>query len=96
MYCPGSKINLWCRAQVKKENDGKWSIQKMRYAIFQQLREKHPKMDAPNYVCGLSIKQYYSVTKSYVPQNTVLHQLASNWLSKPIITKAVMIHHKSH
>jgi len=48
-----SKINLWCRAQVKKENDEKWSILKMRYAIFQQLREKHPKMDAPNYVCWL-------------------------------------------
>ena len=61
----------------------------------QQLREKHPKMDAPNYVRWLSIKVHCSVTKSYVPQNTVLHQLASNWLSKPIITKAVMIHHKS-
>ena len=43
MFCPGSKINLWCRAQVKKENDENWSILKMKYAIFQQLREKHPK-----------------------------------------------------
>ena len=54
--------------------------------------EKYSKMVAPNYVGGLSIKLHCSMTKSYPPQNTVLHQLASNWLS---VTKAVMIHHKS-
>ena len=33
--------------------------------------------------------------KKLCSSNTVLHQLASNWLSKLIITKVVMIHHKS-
>ena len=61
-YDPGSKVNLWCEAKAKNENDEndmppvakkkKTSHETVDHedeidTIFHQLREKHPKMDAP-------------------------------------------------
>lgn len=60
-YDPGSKVNLWCEAKAKNENDEndippvakkKTSHETIDHkdeidTIFHQLREKHPKMGAP-------------------------------------------------